>query len=77
MAEKITLEQMEDFAELAGGYQDDFGKWIFGETDDLCRLADIVMATTFTEIKNLEAMVQMLKTDLAAADNEISELRRM
>lgn len=73
----MTLEQIEDFAELAGGYPDDFGKWIFNDSDDLGKFADIVLATKATELNNLQAMVQMLKTDLAAAENEISNLRRM
>lgn len=73
----MTLEQISDFAELAGGYSDDFGKWFFQDTDDLGKFADLVLATQHTEIKNLESMVQMLKTDLAAADNEINNLRRL
>ena len=74
---EMTLEQISDFAELAGGYSDDFGKWFFHDTDDLGKFADLVLATQYTEIKNLESMVQMLKTDLAAADNEINNLRRL
>lgn len=72
----MTLEQIADFAELAGGYPDDFGKWIFEDVDDLGKFADLVLATKYTEMQNLETMVQMLKTDLAAADNEINNLRR-
>jgi hypothetical protein len=75
MSKELTIEQIEDFAELAGGYQDDFGKWIFDDSDDLCKLSDIVLATTSVEINNLNSMIQILKTDLAAADAEISQLR--
>lgn len=75
MTIQLTLDQIADFAELANGYQDDFGKWIFDDIDDVGKFADVVLATQYTEIKNLEAMVQMLKTDLAAADNEINNLR--
>lgn len=75
MSKELTIEQIEDFAELANGYQDDFGKWIFDDIDDVGKFADVVLATQYTEIKNLESMVQMLKTDLAAADNEINNLR--
>lgn len=71
----ITIEQAEDFAELAGAYPDDFGKWIFRDSDSLCKFADLLMATQFTEINNLNAMVQMLKTELAAAETEITALR--
>lgn len=71
----VTIEQAEDFAELAGGYPDDFGKWIFRDSDDLCKFADLLMATQVTEINNLNAMVQMLKTELAAAETEITALR--
>ncbi len=77
MAKEITIEQAKDFAEIAGAYEDDFGKWIFPEVDHLCRFADIVMALQTTEINSLHSMVQMLKTDLAAAEVEISNLRSM
>jgi len=55
--------------------QDDFGKWLFDDSDDLGKFADIVLATTSVEMNNLNTMIQMLKTDLAAADAEISNLR--
>lgn len=64
---------IEDLAEAAGGYQDDFGKWIFHDTDNLYRLHDLIMSGP--EAKSLQAMVEMLKTDLAAADLEIKKLR--
>jgi hypothetical protein len=75
MTKQLTIEQIEDFAELANGYQDDFGKWLFDDSDDLGKFADIVLATTSVEMNNLNTMIQMLKTDLAAADAEISNLR--
>ena len=75
MTKQLTIEQIEDFAELANGYQDDFGKWLFDDSDDLGKFADIILATTSVEMNNLNTMIQMLKTDLAAADAEISNLR--
>lgn len=75
MTKQLTIEQIEDFAELANGYQDDFGKWLFDDSDDLGKFADIVLATTSVEMNNLNTMIQMLKTDLASADAEISNLR--
>jgi len=72
---QITIQQAEDFAEIVGGYQDDFGKWIFPESDYLCRFADIILAAQKSEISNLNAMVQILKTDLAAAELELKNLR--
>jgi len=48
---------------------------LFDDSDDLGKFADIVLATTSVEMNNLNTMIQMLKTDLAAADAEISNLR--
>lgn len=64
---------VEDLAEAAGGYQDDFGKWIFRDTDNLYRLEDLILAEA--GVKSLKSMVEILKTDLAAADLEIKNLR--
>ena len=70
-----TLKKsVEDLAEEVGAYQDDFGKWIFRDTDDLYRLYDLIIDSP--EIKSLKSMVEMLKTDLAAAELEIKNMRR-
>jgi hypothetical protein len=74
--DEISISQIEDLAELAGGYQDDFGKWMFRETDYLCRFADLILATKASEINNLTTDIQMLRTDLEAAELEIRELRK-
>ena len=65
-------KSVEDLAEEVGAYQDDFGKWIFRDTDDLYRFYDLI-APGFS---SLQSMVEMLKTDLAAAELEIKNLRR-
>ena len=75
MAEKITIKQAEDFADMAGAYQDDFGKWIFRESDYLCKFADIVLASCQAEVNTLKSTIEMLKTDLGAAEVEIQNLR--
>lgn len=74
--EQITIEQVKDFAELAGGYEDDFGRWMFREADYLCRFADIILAAQEAEINNMTTTIQILKTDLEAAEVEIRELRK-
>lgn len=74
--EQITIEQVKDFAELAGGYEDDFGRWTFREADYLCKFADIILAAQESEINNMTTTIQILKTDLEAAEVEIRELRR-
>jgi len=73
--DEISISQIEDLAELAGGYQDDFGKWMFRETDYLCKFADLILATKASEISSLVTSVQILRTDLEAAELEIKELR--
>ena len=75
MAEKITIKRAEDFADMAGAYQDDFGKWIFRESDYLCKFADIVFASCQAEVNTLKSTIEMLKTDLGAAEVEIQNLR--
>jgi hypothetical protein len=75
MAEKITIKRAEDFADMAGAYQDDFGKWIFRESDYLCKFADIVLASCQAEVNTLKSTIEMLKTDLGAAEVEIQNLR--
>jgi len=75
MAEKITIKRAEDFADMAGAYQDDFGKLIFRESDYLCKFADIVLASCQAEVNTLKSTIEMLKTDLGAAEVEIQNLR--
>jgi len=75
MAEKITIKQAEDFADMAGAHQDDFGKWIFPESDYLCTFADILIASCQAEVNTLKSTIEMLKTDLDAAEVEIRTLR--
>lgn len=76
MAKEITIQQAEDLAEIAGGYQDDFGKWMFRESDYLCRFADLILATQASEISSMVTTIQMLRTDLEAAELELRELRK-
>ena len=72
---KLETEAIEDMAELAGGYKDDFGKWIFRDVDDLFRFEDLILAKS--GVQNLRSMVEILKTDLAAAELEIKNLRSL
>jgi hypothetical protein len=76
MPKELSQAEIEDLAEKAGGYLDDFNKWIFRDGDNLVRLADLILEPALMEIKNLQSMVQMLNHELAAADTEIKNLRR-
>lgn len=76
MAKELTQAEIEDLAEDAGGHIDDFNKWVFPNGDNLYRFADLLLEPAHMEIHNLRSMIQMLNTDLAAADTEIKKLRR-
>lgn len=73
----MTYEQLYAFAEIANGYKDDFGKWVFRDTDDLADFAKLIEALYKSELSSAYSQIQMLKTDLAAAEQEIRNLRVM
>lgn len=71
----MTYDQVFKFAEMARAYQDDFGKWVFRDDDDLIEFTQLVQATFKAEIATAYSQIQMLKTELAKAEQLIRELR--
>ena len=71
----MTYEQLYSFAEIANGYKDDFGKWVFRDSEDLADFAKLVEALYKSELASAYSQIQMLRTDLAAAEQVIRELR--
>lgn len=71
----MTYEQVFSFAEMVRAYKDDFGKWVFRDDDDLIDFARMIQTFYKTELGNAYSQIQMLKTELAAAEQKLKELR--
>lgn len=71
----MTFDQVFNFAKTVNAHQDDLGKWVFSYDDDLVDFAKLIESLYKTELSNCYAQIQMLSTDLAAAEQKLRELR--